>query len=296
MSRFRTSGRSVFDLILSEHSDVRSIYSQIQQLVQRESQSQSSSSTSNSNLISNSATITQLCFILIRDICVHSHKEAIAVYPLLEKIQLPSSSKPQPSHACEEHVMVERQLLLLSNELESCMKYGQPISSKALDELNAMMKDLFHHIEEEETILLPALRSSMSEEESIRLGREWEGLNGRVASRPHPDAPALGALAAESNAAQAPLDALQDEGRFKHMIPTAAGSTTADALTPYEQEKLNLSQPTPSPNISMAPFHAGAPNPSDLTNANQLPGKENDGQQQQMSAAERDKQTEMEMS
>jgi len=291
MSRFRTSGRSVFELILSEHENVRSIFSQIQQLVRGDS----TSSNSNSNLISNSGTITQLCFILIREVCVHSHKEEIAVYPLLQKLQLPSSPSPQPSHACEEHMMVERQLLVLENELETCMKYGKPISSKALDELNAMAKDLFHHMEEEETILLPALRSSMSEEESIRLGREWEGLNGRVATRPHPEAPVLGELAAEANAAQAPFDALQDEARFKHVIPTAPGSTTADALNPYEQEKLNLVQPNPSPNISVDPFHADAPNPSDI-NVNQLPGKENDAQQQQMSAAEREKQTEMEMS
>jgi len=277
----------VFDLILSEHENVRSIFSQIQQLIGSESQS--------SSLTANSASITQLCFILIRDICVHSHKEAIAVYPLLQKVELPSSSSPQPSHSCDEHRMVECRLFVLENELETCMKYGKPVSSKAIDELNSMMKDLVHHMEEEERILLPALRSSISEEESIRLGREWEGLNGRVATRPHPEAPALGELAAEANAAQAPFDLLQDEARFKHIIPSAPGSTTVDALNPYEQEKLNINQPNPSPNISVVPFHADAPNPSDI-NDKQLTGKENDAQQQQMSDAERDKQREMETS
>jgi len=260
MSRFRTSGRSVFDVIESEHRLVENIYSQIQALWKEGAERGSGGGGLDSSRV------MQLCFMLIRDLSVHSHKEEILIYPLLTKVSIGSSSstseaaaQPQPSHACHEHVMVERQLLALETELEHSLKLSAPISNTAISILDSMMQDLLRHIEEEEKVLLPALRSAVPEEEAVRLGRLWESLTGRVATRPHPDAPTLGELAAAANAAQAPIDALQDEARFKHAMPTAPGAVTANALTPHEQNKLELptdgSIDLTNPNLTTQPLN-----------------------------------------
>ncbi|MEV6904324.1 hemerythrin domain-containing protein [Amycolatopsis sp. NPDC051372] len=65
----------------------------------------------------------------------------------------------------------------------------QPDDSQFDDLLGRLIRDVRHHIEDEENVLLPGLRAACSVEELGRLGRKVLDAKKSAPTRPHPSAP-----------------------------------------------------------------------------------------------------------
>jgi len=204
MSTSRTSGRNVILIIIQEHRTVEQLHAQLMQSPPTEA--------------------LMIALMMIREICIHAHKEQAILYPLFDR--LPDGPQ-QAQHAIHEHQQVESQCALLEQECVRLQAHRDDAAVSALIvKVNDLMTALTHHVHEEETDLLIKLQAVMTEEESISLGRQWESLNAKIASRPHLDFPPMGQEHLAANAAVAAMDALADEGRFKHSAALSPGFGT----------------------------------------------------------------------
>jgi len=252
MSHFRTSGRNIWLCLVQEHRMVEQIHKQINQEWQTVQQPEGNKQ------------VLTLIRMLIRDLSLHSHKEQILVYPLLERRG--SQAQGQYEHSLHEHLEVEQllqQLELTLDQLEkqaaqSSLSALVPLSDEVLQLVNVLMDNVSHHVQEEESTLIPMLKQIVPEEteEAVDLGRKWEASTGSVASHPHPDAPQKGWECAAANMAQADLDKAKDEAWFGKPVPSAPGKTTKEMADvelaeqlpteqmPMEQQAQNQNQPS----------------------------------------------------
>jgi uncharacterized membrane-anchored protein YhcB (DUF1043 family) len=240
MSSFRTTGRDLFQIIVEEHRRVEQVYSEIKSRFSSASSSWESSQA-----------LLQFCFMLIRELSIHAHKEHVLVYPLFQRLD---KATEMWDHALEEHLTVEKELKQIETGLEQLLKTQAQSASKGINfpqellaTITKCMEDVLHHVKEEETDLLPKLQQVVSPEESLELARKWEALTGRVGSRPHPEAEAKKVdMAMANNNAVADSDKLFYEGIFGHPTPTQPAVSTlemADVELPEKpQDKQEAAQ------------------------------------------------------
>jgi hypothetical protein len=158
-------------------------------------------------------------------------------------------------HAVDEHKEVEvkcaqiEQICIQLQKQQLSTGTTQPIDfpDQLLNMVNELMASVTHHVQSEEQSLLPLLQSLVpaNSQESIDLGRKWEALNGRVATRPllHLNIPTKGDAFLAANVAQADTDKQIDTARFGHVVPTAPGKPSA------AMAGIQLSQPLPQEQI-----------------------------------------------
>lgn len=116
---------------------------------------------------------------VIVELVRHSVAEEQYVYPTARRV-LENGDKIA-DHELEEHAEAEK----IMQEIEKTDD-GDP----KFDELvRQLMKDIRHHIEDEEGDLLPALRQACSAEDLRELGEKFEHAKKRAPTRPHPAAP-----------------------------------------------------------------------------------------------------------
>jgi hemerythrin superfamily protein len=94
----------------------------------------------------------------------HSHAEEQAVYPVLA--ELDPEAQDEAHHGADEHHEAER----LLHDLQRISPEG-PDFDERLDDFIAAVR---HHVEHEETVLLPALRATLTPPRLAEMGAAFE--------------------------------------------------------------------------------------------------------------------------
>ncbi|WP_020659557.1 hemerythrin domain-containing protein [Amycolatopsis benzoatilytica] len=116
---------------------------------------------------------------VIAELVRHSVAEEQFMYPAARRFL--DDGDRIAEHEIEEHGEAEKVMKQLERK-----KPGDPEFEELLGKLIA---DVRHHIEEEETDLLPRLRSACSAEELERLGKQVLAAKKIAPTRPHPASP-----------------------------------------------------------------------------------------------------------
>ena len=107
----------------------------------------------------------------------HSVAEEVLVYPEVER----KVSKEEVEHAREEHAEAEETLAKLEK-----LDADDPAFD---DELATLMREIRHHIEDEEGEMFAHMRKVIDADELRRLGAAVEGFKKVAPTRPHPNVP-----------------------------------------------------------------------------------------------------------
>src|SRR4051812_6419734 len=107
----------------------------------------------------------------------HSVAEEVLVYPEVEK----KVSADEAEHAREEHAEAEETLQRLEK-----LDADDPSFD---DELATLMKEIRHHIEDEEGEMFAHMRQVIEAEELRKLGARVEAFKKVAPTRPHPNVP-----------------------------------------------------------------------------------------------------------
>lgn len=142
--------------------------------------------------------------LLIKELSQHGAKEEMVMYPVM-KSRLPGGPE-MVAEALQEHLQVKVEL----KEMDD-MQLG--VHADLEQRVHRLMADVSRHVQEEETQLLPTLRQHLSESELQQLGRQFLAAASKAPSRPHPEAPQEGFMAAAANASAKLEDALKDTPR-----------------------------------------------------------------------------------
>ncbi len=121
----------------------------------------------------------RLADVVIAELVRHSVAEEQYLYPTARKVL--SDGDKEADHELEEHAEAEE----IMKELE-----GVDATDPRFDQLlGKLMKDIRHHLKEEEDGLFPKLRSACDKEELVKLGKRVETAKKAAPTRPHPSAP-----------------------------------------------------------------------------------------------------------
>ena len=107
----------------------------------------------------------------------HSVAEEVLVYPEVER----KVSKEEAEHAREEHAEAEETLAKLEKL--------DPDDPGFDDELATLMREIRHHIEDEEGEMFARMRQVIDADELRRLGAAVEAFKKVAPTRPHPNVP-----------------------------------------------------------------------------------------------------------
>jgi len=138
-----------------------------------------------------------------KDLVQHSEVEQLLVYPLL-KMRQNGEEKNQElhDHSLDDHQQIRELLYDLDQTSVTDPSHSEKIK-KVMDAVNS-------HVEEEESVVLPAIEKNFSIEELERIGNAFEKHKYTATTRPHPHAPAQGPLAAAANLLSKPIDMARD--------------------------------------------------------------------------------------
>jgi hemerythrin superfamily protein len=150
----------VVDDIIADHREVEEVFQQIEQS-------------------DDTARRRELVEHVITELVRHSVGEEQYVYPTARRV-LDDGDKVA-DHELEEHAEAEK----VMKQIEKA-----DADDQQFDELvDKLMKDIRHHIEDEEGDLLPKLRQACSEDDLRELGEKFENAKKMAPTRPHPAAP-----------------------------------------------------------------------------------------------------------
>ena len=117
--------------------------------------------------------------ILVRELSKHAALEELTVYPLVRRL-LPGTAAEVDDHLAE-HMDVKNTLAALDR---------LPTGDHRESDLVARLRhEVEHHIRDEESRLLPALRDAAGPPELDELGRRLRQAKTMAPTRPHPHAP-----------------------------------------------------------------------------------------------------------
>lgn len=109
----------------------------------------------------------------------HSVAEEQYLYPVARKV-LPGGDE-LADHEIQEHAEAEEAMKALENTDATDRKFDELVGS--------LIKDVRHHIQDEENDLLPKLREACGADELRELGEKFERAKKMAPTRPHPSAP-----------------------------------------------------------------------------------------------------------
>lgn len=128
----------------------------------------------------------------------HSVAEEVLVYPKVEK----KVSAEEVEHAREEHAEAEETM----HRLEKL----DPDDPAFDDELATLMKEIRHHIEDEEGQMFAHMREVLDEDELRTLGARVEAFKKVAPTRPHPHVPNTALPRAAAGPAASLIDRMRD--------------------------------------------------------------------------------------
>ncbi|MBV9142719.1 MAG: hemerythrin domain-containing protein [Pseudonocardiales bacterium] len=117
--------------------------------------------------------------IIVRELSKHAALEELMFYPLAKKV-LPDGQQEIDEHLAE-HLSVKKTLLALD---------GLPAGDDQTDALMAeLQQEIEHHVQEEESDLMPRLRAAVDQQTLDELGQALDEAKQTAPTRPHPQAP-----------------------------------------------------------------------------------------------------------
>jgi hemerythrin-like domain-containing protein len=116
--------------------------------------------------------------IVVRELSKHAALEELMVYPLARKVL---DGQQEIDEHLAEHMSVKKTLLALD---------GLSAGDDRTDALMAdLQREIEHHVQEEEGVLMPKLRAVVDEQALQELGQELDKGKQTAPTRPHPHAP-----------------------------------------------------------------------------------------------------------
>jgi hemerythrin superfamily protein len=156
--------RDVIEVLEHDHREVEQMFQELESL---------RGATTEEALSRRKDLADQVTIELVR----HSVAEEVLVYPEVDK----KVSKEEADHAREEHAEAEETL----HRLEKLDADDAGFD----DELATLMREIRHHIEDEEGEMFAHMRQVIPEDELRRLGARVEAFKKVAPTRPHPHVP-----------------------------------------------------------------------------------------------------------
>jgi len=139
---------------------------------------------------------------IIRKICIHGESEEMVLYPFLKT----KGIVDKVDHSLQEHLQLKKDLAVL----DGLDNVDDPNYDSTL---HKAMKELLHHIEEEETDMLPSLEKHASQDELKKLLEDFQKAMTQVPTRPHPSAPLEGPAKTVAGMGAKVVDSVRDTVR-----------------------------------------------------------------------------------
>jgi hemerythrin superfamily protein len=156
--------RDVIDVLEEDHREVERMFAELESLRGASTEDERSR---------RKATTEQVTIELVR----HSVAEEVLVYPQVDQ----KVSAEEAQHAREEHAEAEETLQRLEK-----LDADDPAFD---DELATLMREIRHHIKEEEGQMFVHMRQVMDVDELHKLGARVEAFKKVAPTRPHPNVP-----------------------------------------------------------------------------------------------------------
>ncbi len=116
---------------------------------------------------------------IVRELSIHAAVEEQFVYPLI-RLRV-DDGRDRADEAIEEHQEIKRLLADLEKMDPGSVEYGH--------QLDAVMKSVDEHVQEEEGTVFPKLREASGTAERDRVGTLVDEARGLVPTHPHPNVP-----------------------------------------------------------------------------------------------------------
>lgn len=155
-----TQQKDIIDDILTDHREVEEMFKELE---------------SNSNPDSRRQLVEHVITELVR----HSVGEEMYLYPTTRKV-VPDGDKIA-DHELKEHAEAEE----IMKKIEKADSDGSEFDAL----VGQLIKDIRHHIQDEEGDLLPKLRDACDSAELGELGTKFQNAKKVAPTRPHPSAP-----------------------------------------------------------------------------------------------------------
>lgn len=143
---------------------------------------------------------TRIAHDVVHELAVHGEIEELRFYPRMREVL--ENGDRLADEAISEHVEAKRTL----NEIDSMTAHDDGFHER----MTELMAEIRHHVEEEETVMLPAIREQLSAEELADLGQKMEDARLMVPTRPHPNAPTSPGAKAAAGPPTALVDRVRD--------------------------------------------------------------------------------------
>jgi hemerythrin-like domain-containing protein len=156
--------RDVIEVLEHDHREVEDMFKELEQL---------RGATSDQDKSRRKELTDDVTIELVR----HSVAEEVLVYPMVEN----KVSEEEAEHAREEHAEAEETLKRLEKLDADDPKFD--------DELAELMKEIRHHIEDEEGEMFAHMREKIDRDELVKLGSRVEAFKKVAPTRPHPNVP-----------------------------------------------------------------------------------------------------------
>jgi hemerythrin-like domain-containing protein len=140
---------------------------------------------------------------IIRELAIHSEIEKLHLYPEVRKA-LGDTGERLAEHSLQEHQQVEEILSKLDNSL------GEATSPEFAERMQAVIRDVKEHVEEEERDIFPKLRQALTTERLEEMGTRMQQSKEMVPTHPHPSAPNQGPAHAVLGGAAGIVDRIRD--------------------------------------------------------------------------------------
>jgi hemerythrin superfamily protein len=176
--------RDVIEILEHDHREVEQMFSELESLT---------GATDEDSLKRRKDLVDQVTIELVR----HSVAEEVLVYPkVADKV-----SKEEVEHAREEHAEAEKTMARLDNL--------DPEDTAFDDELGELMREIRHHISDEEGRMFTHMRQTLDADELRKMGSRVEAFKKVAPTRPHPKVPNT----APARLAAGPVASLMDRMR-----------------------------------------------------------------------------------
>jgi hemerythrin superfamily protein len=140
---------------------------------------------------------------IVRELSVHAAIEEQILYPAIRDALPDGESLVE--EALEEHQEAK--------EVLSDLDGMEPSEPEFPTKVDSLIDDVRHHVEEEETELLPKLESALSQQRLEEMGRRLESTKESAPTRPHPHAPSTPPANVVAGAVAGVVDRARDAGR-----------------------------------------------------------------------------------
>jgi hemerythrin superfamily protein len=181
----RGGGSDAIDLILEDHRRVDELFDRFEALTDTV----------------DSAEKRELATQMLRELSVHASIEEQIFYPAVRE-RLPQGDEIV-GESLDEHRAVK--------ELLAAIEDTEPADPKFDERVTMLIREVRHHVDEEETVILPGLRQQLGHEFLLDLGGRLQEARAGAPTHPHPLAPDSGPMKTPGDVAMGLVDRAKDE-------------------------------------------------------------------------------------